>query len=124
MKQQFSLNVYNVRKRIGNICTCRFEKNPILYKMIFSFLLTLIIFIILVFFYPAKAEATDIHKPVRCVTSVCINDGESLWSIASQYYTEGEGSMNDYIEEIKKTNHLKSDRIHAGSYLVIPYYDK
>lgn len=123
LKQHFCQNVHNVKEHIGNICTYGFEKKTVLYKLIFSFLFALIIFIILVSFYPAKAEATDIHKPVRRVTSICINAGESLWSIASEYYTDGEGSMNDYIEEIKKTNHLKSDRIHAGNYLVIPYYD-
>ena len=31
-------------------------------------------------------------------------------------------SVDIYVSQIKKTNHLKSSMIHAGSYLVIPYF--
>lgn len=54
--------------------------------------------------------------------SVCIEEGDTLWSIASTYYVPECGSMKEYISEIKKTNHLTTDTIYAGRYLLIPYY--
>lgn len=58
----------------------------------------------------------------KTVTSVYIDEGDSLWSIASEYYTSECGDMKDYIQEISNTNHLNGDTIHAGNYLIIPYY--
>ena len=49
-------------------------------------------------------------------------EGDSLWSIAKTYYVPECGSFTDYLKEIKKTNSLKSDSIHAGRYLLIPIY--
>lgn len=58
----------------------------------------------------------------KTVTSICIQKGDSLWSIAEEYITDECGTMEDYIEEIKKTNHLIDDKIHAGNYIIVPYY--
>ncbi len=58
----------------------------------------------------------------KTVTSVYISEGDSLWSIADKFYTSECGDMNDYIDEIADTNHLNGDTIHAGNYLIVPYY--
>ncbi len=58
----------------------------------------------------------------KLVTSVKIEKGDSLWSIASQYITEEYGDMNSYIDEIMNSNGLTSDIIHEGSYIIVPYY--
>lgn len=118
---------YTQRDRFMAVCRCFWTKlwtKPLYFRLLFPLLLTTVVALLLVVaFTPARAEATDLHTPVRCVTSICIDEGETLWSIASEYHTAGEGSLNDYIETIKQTNHLSSDRIHSGGYLVIPYYD-
>lgn len=57
----------------------------------------------------------------NCV-SIRIEEGDTLWSIAEQFYVPECGSMKEYIKEIKKTNSLHSDLIHSGNYLLIPYY--
>lgn len=57
-------------------------------------------------------------------TSVEIEAGDSLWSIASEYMTEEYENVQDYVDEIKSLNRLANDKIHAGKYLVIPYYSR
>lgn len=64
-------------------------------------------------------------KPANCekyVTAVYIESGDSLWTIAERFYTEQNSSMKDYIREIKECNHLSSNQIRQGQYLIIPYY--
>lgn len=59
---------------------------------------------------------------MKTIASVQIEKGDSLWSIASNYITDEYSSVEEYIEEIKRTNHLTTDTIHTGGYLIIPYY--
>lgn len=64
-------------------------------------------------------------KPVeyeKMVASVYIEKGDSLWTIAKKYYTEENESMKAYINEIKTCNHLSSNVIKEGQYLIVPYY--
>lgn len=56
------------------------------------------------------------------VTSVYIEKGDSLWTIAEKFYTEENVSMKEYIDEIKKCNHLAENEIKEGQYLIVPYY--
>ncbi len=56
------------------------------------------------------------------LTSVYVEKGDSIWSIAEQFYTPECGSMKEYVSEIRKTNDLKSDRILYGFTLLVPYY--
>lgn len=57
-------------------------------------------------------------------TSVTVETGDSLYSIASKYYTENYESIEKYIYEIKKVNGIRSDNICQGGYLTIPYYSE
>lgn len=63
-------------------------------------------------------------KPARTmyVKSIKIQEGDSLWSIATEYYTEEYASIQEYINEIKSSNNLYEDTIHTGNFLIIPYY--
>lgn len=63
------------------------------------------------------------EKNLMC-TSVKINEGDTLWSLAKEYYTDDYRDLNAYIDEIMLSNNLTSDTIHEGRYLVIPYYAK
>ena len=57
-------------------------------------------------------------------TQVCIDEGDSLWSIAQSHITPEYDSSSDYITEVMSINHLTdADCIHAGNYLVVPYYE-
>jgi len=64
-------------------------------------------------------EDTNSHK---YYTSIVINPGDSLWSIASEHIDGHYSSIQDYIEELKVINNLSSDTIHAYEHLLIVYY--
>ncbi len=59
-------------------------------------------------------------KQVACIE---IQKGDTLWSIASDYMTEEYDNLNEYIEEIKDSNGMVNDEIHAGNYIIVPYYE-
>lgn len=64
-----------------------------------------------------EAAAPTTHK---YYTSVQIESGDSLWSIAECYCPE-DVEIRDYIKELKKMNGIKSDKIHTGNYLTVYY---
>ncbi len=57
----------------------------------------------------------------RYYTSIEIEPGDSLWSIASEYCYDMDMSVSDYIREIKKLNRLSTDSITSGQYLTVIY---
>lgn len=55
-------------------------------------------------------------------TSITIEKGDTLWSIAAEYMTSEYDGIEEYIMEVRCLNHLYSDNIYAGEYLTVPYY--
>ena len=55
-------------------------------------------------------------------TSITVEQGDTLWSIAGEYMTAEYSHIEDYITEIRELNHLEDDGIYAGECLTIPYY--
>lgn len=68
----------------------------------------------------ASADTTETRK--KTCTSIEVQAGDTLWSIAETYYTEECVGLVVYIDEIKRTNNMYDDKIMAGSYLIVPYY--
>ena len=66
----------------------------------------------------ASAQSTK-HK---YYTSIQIEDGDSLWSIAEKYAPPESGSYNNFIKEVKQINDLYDNNIEYGCSLVIPQY--
>lgn len=56
----------------------------------------------------------------RYYASIMIERGDTLWSIASKHMTPGYDRVEEYIDEIRRLNHLSGDGIYAGEYLTIP----
>ena len=54
--------------------------------------------------------------------SIQIQPGDTLWEIAKENMSDEYDSIEDYIDEIKELNHLKSDIIQQNTYLTIGYY--
>lgn len=69
-----------------------------------------------------RSEASAEHGSIKYYTSIQIEQGDTLWSIADTYLTAGYATVQDYIDEVKELNHLGPDEIHSGQYLTIPYY--
>ncbi|MBS9805379.1 LysM peptidoglycan-binding domain-containing protein [Bacillus cereus] len=69
-----------------------------------------------IFFDSAKSES---HKQSEKVITHTVKKGETLESIAKQYFSDENG-----IEVIKKYNNLQEDEVSAGQELKIPIKDK
>jgi cell division protein YceG involved in septum cleavage len=89
-----------------------------------ALLLLLILVILFTFFFLTNTVFASNSRvdSVKLVTSITIEKGDTLWSIATEYVTEEYSSINQYVEEIKSSNGLVSETIHAGEHLIIPYY--
>ena len=66
--------------------------------------------------------AKDEHNYAKQYMSYEIQKGDTLWDISNQYNNCSMESSKDYILEVKRINHLDSDKIYAKSFLVIPYF--
>lgn len=69
----------------------------------------------------SKADVASYNK---YYTSIRIESGDTLWSIADKYVSDFNLTKEDYIKEICQLNHISEDDIHAGAYIIIPYYSK
>lgn len=76
----------------------------------------------ILFLRPHTASAESRVNRVKTVAVIEIAEGDTVWGIAEQYYTDGCGKFTDYVKEIKRSNNLMNDIIYAGNYLIIPYY--
>lgn len=99
------------------------------YKIKASSLIRLLVVILFIFMLfniirNVKEAAAENNSDRFVCTSIRIGDGDTLWSIAEDYYTEDYRSIETYIKEIKKANNLKGNTIHAGNYLIVPRYMK
>ncbi len=68
---------------------------------------------------PVTSESSSSQKKFA---SVEIMRGDTLWSIAEDNKT-GNYTTKELVEEIKSANGLSGDKIIAGNYLIVPYYD-
>ncbi len=57
-------------------------------------------------------------EPSQYYKTIIIRPGETLWNIAETYCTSDK-TLTDYIDAIKKMNHLKGDTIYAGERILV-----
>ena len=93
-----------------------------------SFLVMIMVFIMLLsgFFgrslmYVMAEEAIS-PSPEKYYTSIHLEEGDTLWSIAQTYYSDSEESIEEYVRELRQINSLSDNHIDAGHYLTIRYY--
>lgn len=101
--------IYSKKRREGILC---------LSTVCFIFILVLGCF----FIHSNTVNAKENSNATKYYTSVYIEPGDTLTSIAKEYQTSEYSDLLEYIEEIKYINNLHSDKITAGCYLVVPYY--
>lgn len=80
------------------------------------------IMIFFIIFGTINTQAALNKISTKYYTSVRIKSGDTLWTIANDYITDEYADINEYIEEICTINHISKDMIHAGKYIVVPYY--
>lgn len=66
-----------------------------------------------------EEESCTYHK---YYTSIRLEEGDTLWSIAQEYNVHSEKTMEEYVRELRQMNSLLDDTIHAGNYLTVAYY--
>ncbi len=66
---------------------------------------------------PAKAE----DWVVETYQSVVIQPGDSLWDLAEKH-CRSNMTIQEYIKEVRKINHIKTDELVSGEYLILPIY--
>ena len=69
-----------------------------------------------------RTQAAPSEISCKYYTSIEVQSGDTLWSIASDHITEEYRDMNAYIDEVCSINKISQNEIHAGQYLTIPYY--
>lgn len=99
-----------------------------LQKMISGLLILIItlMFNIIVNCNFAKAEDNSVTADLsgnKCFKSIVLEYGDTLWGIAAEYKGGYYECTQDYIDEVMSMNHLTTDKIHAGQYLTVPYYE-
>ena len=92
-------------------------------RMFFLLVFTVFVILTVMLFLPGKTAAAK-NEPTGTyrILSVEIESGDSLWSIATEYFTEDFDSIPSYIREIKRMNGMTSDALYAGDYIVVPCY--
>ena len=81
-----------------------------------------VIMICSVMFGAIHTQAAPAELTNKYYTSIQIESGDTLWAIANEYITDEYADMNEYICEVCSINHISEDEIHAGQYIVVPYY--
>lgn len=96
-------------------------KKKVLFSVLFVILLALIIFSS-VKLVSVNAMSDGDYSKYKYYTSYEIRPGDTLTSIAEKYTANTQISICEYIDEVKKNNKLKSDRITSGKHIIIAYY--
>lgn len=82
-----------------------------------------LIFGILTFGVLHSSAGSEQEHHFKYYTSIVIEEGDTLWSIADQYMDRNVQGKIAYIDEVKSINHIHDgDRITVGQMLIVPYY--
>lgn len=69
-----------------------------------------------------RAREVSPDPVYKYYTSIRIEEGDSLWSIAAAYKNGSFESRQEFLQEVIQINHLLDSEIRQGDYLIIPYY--
>ena len=57
-------------------------------------------------------------------TSIRVEAGDTLWTIADEYIADLDIDKMEYIAELCDLNQIQGDDIKAGEYIIVAYYSK
>lgn len=69
----------------------------------------------------AKTKDSDLKK-YKYFTSYTIKYHDTLWEIAPDFMDGHYETIQDYIDEVERMNHIDADQIKAGTTIMLPYY--
>ena len=69
-----------------------------------------------------RSQASADHTIYKYYTTVTVEDGDTLWTLADSYMDDQYQNKREFIAEVKQLNQIDENRIHEGTQLVIPYY--
>ncbi len=70
-----------------------------------------------------RAQEPAAQDEYKYYTSIEIEKGDTLWSIADTYMDAAHyASRSDYISEVMSLNHMGDSSIVSGQNLIVPYY--
>ena len=96
---------------------------PYLYRILLCFILIAILGLTASRMVSAGSkEVNNTDSMELSFKSVKVSADDTLWKIAKENYSEGSGSLEEYIQEIMRCNSLTSENIDAGSSLIVPIY--
>ena len=70
------------------------------------------------------ASSTDSRPYNKYYTSVRVEEGDTVWSIADRYIADSQVSKRDYVDEICRLNSLTGGNVRSGDYIVVSYYSQ
>ncbi|MBQ7247910.1 MAG: LysM peptidoglycan-binding domain-containing protein [Lachnospiraceae bacterium] len=91
--------------------------------LIRSFILAAVVFAIIFGGIVVGRDVASASGPEKSkyFTSITIEEGDSLWSIARQY-CDSDTSLSTYIDEIKSMNGIVNDRSLVAGHSLMIYY--
>ncbi|MCD8241058.1 MAG: LysM peptidoglycan-binding domain-containing protein [Lachnospiraceae bacterium] len=70
-----------------------------------------------------RAQEPTSQESYKYYTSIEIEKGDTLWSIADEYMDSVHyADKSDFISEVMTLNHMGSSSIVSGQKLIVPYY--
>ena len=66
----------------------------------------------------------DVASFNKYYVSIRVENGDTLWTIADEYIDGFNIEKTEYIEEVCQINEISQNDIHAGDYIVVPYYSQ
>lgn len=92
-------------------------------KYLISLSLAILLSSCLLVYFLVNVSIKEMERKVmdKYYTSIQIENGDSLWSIAGEYRENSGMTTAQYVEELKNMNGLKEDTIHRGQYLTVMY---
>lgn len=89
--------------------------------VVYAVMVVMAAFIVNLFVSTNQVEASENIEREKVVISVEVEEGDTLWGIASEYYTDEYEDLNELIDAIKKCNGI-SDELKIGQKVLVPYY--
>ena len=83
-----------------------------------------IVIICSVFWSSIVTQAAPSKETYKYYTSIQIKSGDTLWEIAGKYMSNEYKDRKEYMKEVCSINHISENEIHAGQFLVVPYYSE